>query len=508
MSSNHAQKAKRWTNIPQNPIMAEGFSVFDSTNILSKKKFLSTFEFKFFSSSKDDQMAIYNVLFLFSRDPSPLIRVKALSILNSIGIPTSFVLETLSKQEKNFSSPNSMHVGTMEVCLEDPYPEVRVESIKLLASTIKTPDDKHSQQVITAITQMTNDTSPKVRSEAIHALSNACRILNHLITLEDNQLRVILPIIVESGSTPEEKQNVLDCISQLKAISTSQTQKVLDELSNAARRFNRERVNFTAYAFGVNNFYFMRIVADRFLKSRSTITNEIDLVKPENFAKIISILSACQQSPFPLPEYLQKYAFCFTPILAYYEKMRKESFQPKIENRFVDLDRLKRLTENSILNVRQIVKEDEAMKDAVELMLLKKSPNGFLVQQFNENTFTVSKYVCTLKSPESNTKLTPARQFLQNFTIPFIGKISPLPPPDYKFVIVIDVPLHQLNPPYQQIRLEIPIDNNGEFNYHPSLSFPVFNPYCIIHIYTNLITPENEEININEKPVEMWFKVY
>ena len=83
-----------------------------------------------------------------------------------------------------------------------------------------------------------------------------------------------------------------------------------------------------------------------------------------------------------------------------------------------------------------------------------------------------------------------------------------MPPPNYKFIIQIETPLNRLINPNQQIRIEIPFNENGEFNSHPSMNFPVFQPFCKIQILEILITDKGEELIINDKPIERFFALY
>lgn len=488
-----------------NPILIEGKYVFDNANVISKMSFITNLQKKFNTSSNVDKEAIYNLLFTFSRDINPKIRVKSLSILSSIGVPSEMMDEAMSKEKmKKSKKVSKSHIGVIEACLEDAYPEVRAEAIKVIVSKA---NESQTENAFKAVTQMISDGSAYVRNVAIFALSNLCKALKDYIHLEDNQLSVILPMLIDFGSTFEEKRNILDCISFLETISISQTQKVLECLLqfNDKCSFFFDYLIYVVYCFGYNNSHFFRLVAEQYLRTKSTARNEINHIK---MVIIIAILSAHRKYPFPISPELQEASGRYTPLLTFLEKQRQNKLSPKSEETSIDLDKLKYIIDNSLQSVQEIINNNQSYKDSVEYIKGNKSPSLFVVNNVSENLYSVKKYKVNLLVPEPNTKFKPAQQFYQDFKLKLIGTIDPVPPPNYKFIIQIETPLSGLINPNQQIRIEIPVNENGEFNSHPSMNFPVFRPFCKIQIVEILITDKGEEIIINDKPIERFFALY
>ena len=199
---------------------------------------------------------------------------------------------------------------------------------------------------------------------------------------------------------------------------------------------------------------------------------------------MIAILSAHRRCSFPLSSEIIEISNCYTPLLTYLEKKRLSS--SKSEDTAIDLDKLKYIIDNTLQSVQEIINDNNALKDSVEFIKKNKSPSLFIVKNVSENTYTVKQYKVNLIVPEPNTKFKPAQQFYQDFKLALIGTIDPVPPPNYKFIIQIETPL----------------------NSHPSMNFPVFQPFCKIQILEILITDKGEELIINDKPIERFFALY
>ncbi|KAK8885913.1 hypothetical protein M9Y10_041371 [Tritrichomonas musculus] len=573
--------------------------IFSQEIITEKFKYLAYMNSIFPDVRPDVQSVIYDGIFSLARDLSPAIRERALQILSETApIPNEWIPETLSKGKEELESlgktdvisssstinfqkgnsykspphgkPNSKtsmvnrpYIGTIGMCLEDPYPEVRSKAISALVKSVTKSDDenviKNSIKVMTTITQLTNDASPLVRTSAIKGLYQTSSIVGHLVELEDSQLRLILPIIVDKESHQHDRIEVLKFIERLFVTSYDQIYRVSFDLTEAVDRCDWGFLLVTAYTFGRHNHYFTRIISSDLFSTLWSYSFEFPYPKRKILIKIIIILGAYDEEPFPLQKTIQKIGPIFTPLLMLLRKQYEENMEAvknnedikiienhsekvdvisetsqKVEeskillnkdimvNGAVDLDYLEEVIQNgSDLSIKELLALNDALKDSCNC-LLKKGQN--LAYENEKVTIIVNNNngaVTSTNIPQSPNSLSslnfPNNVAVKSRMVKYKGQINPIIFDNSKFVPIpyspqgnFNIPISGKITPYPKdavvlLSMKIPlldtklfpleVKPDGSFLFQPTINLPPFSPYCRVELALEL-TDKDDKVRI------------
>lgn len=467
--------------------------------IKSKFQYLNYVESVFQKVENYSQKIIYRGLFSLCRDINPAIRERALNVLSEQApIPLDWIPFTISKGEDisendldpeliKFLKNNKVFVGTIGMCLEDPYPKVKTAAIlALVKSIIIEPKSSIASQVMNAITQLTNDTQ-FVRTTAVKGLYQISTIVGHFITLEDSQLRLVLPVIFDKDSPLSGRIDVLNFIGRLKVISTNQMSAVFDDLAKIdLDRCDWGVVLTTAYTFGRNNSSFARVALLKYFEKPCIWAYPYSRV----LTQLLVIYGANDESPFPLPREIQAYGPRFIPLLMLlrrqYEK-NKLAFQ-------IDDKQLNKSMNNQL--ALEINKAAEEFIEAEDNQADQLSQVDHIVKPEPE----IVKYKGDFTLPFRNSKYFPdTYQPNKNICIYVSGKVSPVPL-DGTVLLMIRLPLDE-NPKLFPVEL----NKDGVFDIKPTLNIPLFTPFFKMELRL-LLEIDNQRLSITEQPFELWLQ--
>ena len=491
-------------------IQAQERAVLERPNIREKLKFLDFLELTY---HKHPIPAIHHALFSLARDISPAVRLRSLQILANVAIvPPELIDSTLSKGDENddTSRADRPHIGTFGMCLEDAVPEVRAMAIRAIGASIRRSDDPCALEVMTAIAQMINDSSVSVRAASIEALVKVSRIINHLITIEDQQLRMVLPVLTASDSSARDRKQVISFLSQVETASHEQTARIFEELGTCVVRYpkDKEELMCAAYNLGYNNSHFMRFVAADFLATLSSIKKLRPVVANDCvFIKLISLLSACRRTPFMLTDELVKVGHLMQPLFESLEKKRRGLCEKKTT--FVRLADLEAEIRRSPAALNRVIEEDSSLKDACDYILGNEPPGMFKVVESLEDPelVSVTKYVGVITDPQPNNQFSPyAYNAAHNFFLNIHGRVTPKPPQGTTAVVCIEAPLLGLTQPTApSYKFDVSLDDDGNFSINPSMSLPPIYPHFPVKMAISLINDEIGQLYISEQ-IKIWFK--
>lgn len=497
-------------------ILARERVVMSRENIREKMNFINFLEQTY---HKDPVPEIHHALFTLARDINPAVRLRALTIFANVApVSPELIKITLSKGDEHddTSRVDKPHIGTFGMCLEDAVPEIRAMAVKAIGASIQKSDDPCALEVMTAIAQMLNDSSVSVRAASITALIKVSRIMNHLITLEDHQLRMVLPVLTAIDSSVSDRRDVIYFLSQVETASYEQTTRIFEELGRCVLSIKyqteRDDVLSAAYSFGHNNSYFMRLTAADFLATLSSVRKVwLNLSAGDVFVKVVAILAACRRTPFMIPDELVKCAHMMLPLLDSLQKKRHAVDQG--QTTFVDLQELESQIRTSQTHLKRVIDKDPSLQDACDYLLGKEPPEMFKIVESHENPKLVSvqKYMGVIIEPPANSRYNPymsnlSRDGERNIFLRVRGKVTPNPIQGTTTIVVIDVPLRGIvypsTPSYQ---CEAMLDENGNFVVNPSIVLPAIQPQVPVTLKIVLIHANGVSTLISE-PVEVWFR--
>lgn len=470
--------------------------IFSQEIITEKIRYLSYVNSIFPDAQNDIKLIIYDGIFSIAQELNPKLRECALTVLSETApILKDWVFDSLSKgkvqltpdgkpdvisssttrsfkqtdlQEEDtdkIKTPLSV-IGTIGMCLEDENPEVRALAIAALVKSVTKSDVDHASQIITVITQLTNDSSPKVRTAAIKGLYKTSSIVGHLVQLEDSQLRLILPIIVDKESHQNDRIEVLKFIERLKVTSYDQMAKISVDLSEASDRCDWGILLLTAYTFGRHNPFFARLFSCDNYGTLWASYYEFFYPARKVLIPITIVLGAFDEERFPLQYAIQKIGTIFTPLLMLlrkqYEKnneisdteeeinLNKDN-QKDIEsenedgdnrkfensrillndevivNGGVDLKFLKSVIEGNELVLREILALNDVLKDSCDFVLEKAPESTFINEEItvscNKNGFVTSTSIPQSPSSRSSFNI-PIVSVVKNKMIKYRGQFT------------------------------------------------------------------------------------
>lgn len=575
--------------------------IFSQEIITEKLSYLSYVNSIFNDVRSDVQLIIYDGIFSIARELNPVLRERAMRILSETApIPKEWVFDALSKGEIELTSDGKPDVisssstitmkstnyqkqhtdtnktpksaiGTIGICLEDPNPEVRSSAIAALVKSVTKSDDTHATEVMTAITQLTNDASPIVRTAAIKGLYKTSSIVGHLVKLEDSQLRLILPIIVDKESHQNDRIEVLKFIERLSVTSYDQMSKISVDLSEASDKCDWGILLLTAYTFGRHNPFFARLFACDNFGTLWASYYEFPYPARKVLILITIILGAFDEEKFPLQLAIEQIGTIFTPLLMLLRKQYDKNMtifedeeeinlntedqnEIKIENEdeidsrtgssrillnddvivsgAVDLKFLKSVIEGNELVLREILALNDVLKDSCDYVLEKTPESGFENEKitvfYNKNGSVTSTSIP--QSPNSRSSLIfPNMTVVKNIIIKYRGQIT-LPKENSKYFPISYKPRNNFKlsicgkvTPFPKnaillLEMKIPIFEKNDYNvemkpdgsfvFKPTINLPPFSPFCKVEL-TLLLKFENSEnmISISDRSHELWFKM-
>jgi hypothetical protein len=479
-------------------------SVLSREDLLKKRAFID--ELSLFSVDAPPIVldSIIYALFSLTRDVNAVIRLRSLSVLATQAFaPSSLIDAALSKGEHNHAPLASQpHVGAFGLLLEDAVPEVRAMAVRALAGSIRSRGDARAVQAIAAIAQVINDSSPLVRAASITGLCRVSGMVDDLVTLEDQQLRLVLPVLSAVDSAESDRREVILFLKRLKTQTRDQTMRVMEELAKNAQTFPRDLSHLaaTACAFGRNNAAFIRLCAVLICRTLSPIGNFAALTGwPDGFVQILTIASACLRTPFPVTQVAARDVRLVLPIVAKWENAEKQRSGGRL-NTFTDVDELRRRLESDPLAAQEIVADDESLTDACDLVLDVAPAELFKIEPGTDGTVSVNRYKGVLSSPKVNTPYT-ASSYVpgENFFFEMMGKVTPVPGSETPVLVAIEAAMLQ-----ERFLFEAPHDQKGEFSIKKSIVFPECNPYFIAKLTLALGMPDST-ISFISDPIDYWF---
>jgi hypothetical protein len=485
-------------------IRKRGNFLLSREHILKKLDFLAELDLLSSNAAGAVFQAIIHSLFAFARDINPPVRLKALLILSTTAItPAPLIEAALSKGEHETQSmADCPHIGAFGICLEDAVPEVRAMAIRAIGAAVVRADDQSALNVMTAITQMINDSSTAVRAASITALSSLSRMVNHLITLEDQQLRLVLPVLSASDSSDSDRQEVISFLSRLKTSTRDQTIRVMEELPKGLRSYpnDREYLVATACAFGRNNASFMGLCAAPICRTLSSIRNLTPLLSSgESLIQMLAVASACLTTPFVLVGDVGRDIRLLMPVIIQWENANRARPAPAIRS-FVNLDALREKLEQGTEAALDVVASDETLADACDLVAGKAPPEAFRVDPGQDDTCVVTRYVGVITSPKKNSRYTASVYSPgENFFFEIIGQVTPRLSNGLTIVVGIETPV--LTKPFY---FQSPVDGNGRFRLKKSIVFPECTPFLKVKLSVFVELSEGGIYTISE-PVDYWF---
>jgi hypothetical protein len=472
-------------------------------NVLRKRSFIAELSSLAPTSPPVVFDSIIHSLFSLARDINPVVRLEALEVLATTAVaPASLVESSLSKGEND---PDSMadrpHVGTFGMCLEDAVPEVRAMAVRALAAAIYAPGDPSALEVMTALAPMIDDSSPAVRAAAISALSRVSRMVDHLVTLDDPQLRLVLPVLSAADGTERDRREVIAFLGRLKTPTRDQTIRVIEEFGKAVRLFpsDRESLAAAACAFGRNNACFLRLCAATICRTLSSIRNAAPQMSDESLIRMLAVASACLETPFVVVGEVGRELRGLMPVIIQWENARRATPAP-VQNPWVALDELQERVASEPLAIKKILSESQGLADACDFVSAKDPPEGFRVDHGPGEVVCVTKYRGVIISPKENSRYS-AFVYVpeENFFFEIIGKVTPPPASGVRVLVAIETPGLRGG-----FLFETPVDQDGQFVLKKTIVFPECNPFLVAKLKLG-ISVEEPSVHFISDPVGYWF---
>lgn len=511
---------RTFTDVPSfdSPVKLKQFildtekAIVSRENVRSKNNFLSFLETRYMNAPRDLQRCISHSVFKFCKDNNPSVRLRALQIFeHKAFIPPDILYETISKWDPQDSNTNISindhpHYGVIGMCLEDAYPEIRAAAIRVLSACFTTQGVVNSSDILSAVTQLLNDGSTFVRAAAVLGVYQMSTVIDHLVILEDSQLRIVLPVIMDSHSTETERHHVYHFLTRVQSINLKQTSMVLFELGRAANKYANDPKDAkllisTAYAFGFNNYMFMRNVAFDYCQNTQPFSQAYDLSLPNCYMQLISILASHIRLKFYLPEPFRKQAILLIPTLTQLHQEMKNAVIAEKINHSVPLDILREYVQDQEQNQKHVCAYDDTLKDAVELV--SKCQGTISEMSFHkldqlDGETLVTKYKGTFTT-KSNTRFDCEEDPPENIFLTIEGKIHPIP--------TTTVVLYLTMPQCPAKIFKIDIKPDGSFKYGPSITLPRFRPFLCVKVFICLFDEAtNASVIISDKPLERYYK--